>query len=394
MIEIKKEKDCCGCGACADICPKKCINLLFNENGFLFPKVDKNLCINCQLCNKVCPIYNVRKRRIKNEFYAGQNIDNKIRNRSTSGGIFYAVAKKILDDGGIVYGTALTDNARSAEFRRIDKIEELSALMGSKYIQSKTANVFKLVKQDLNQEKTVLFVGTPCQVEGLKKYINTNFSNLYTMDLVCHGVASQKVWAEYIKYHVKETNKKLIDVNFRSKIIGWNKGGSMQLLFDNDSIYYKDFREDLFGRAFNANLVFRSSCENCCFKGFSRISDITLGDFWGIKEFIKNFDDDLGTSLIIVHSEKGKEILKALSSKLNVSRVKAYEAVKKNPFIVESIKPNKNKEDFFRKLGNEPFEELIEEYAMIEINLWRNLRRKVYRNLIRVWEQIDEYISS
>lgn len=363
MINITNKKQCCGCYACANMCPNESISMKCDEEGFVYPEVNRESCINCGLCERVCPIQNSAtiKKNIP-ETYAAFNINNDIREESSSGGIFTALAESVLKTGGAVFGVILSEDCRQAYHVAVESVDELIKLRGSKYLQSEVGNAYSQVKKLLNEGRKVLFTGTPCQVEGLKRYLGKEWDNLLTVDIICHGIPSPKAWQKYVEYREECADATTRNVKFRSKIKGWEKY-SVFFEFVNDEIYVEWFNEDPFGKGFISNLFFRPACESCKFKKVSRESDITLADFWGIKNVIPQMDDDRGTSLVLVHSDKGLNALEMISTGLKMEKVDTLKALKGNPYVKESLKPSRYRKHFFANIENFNFADLIRKYG-------------------------------
>jgi len=323
------DKDCCtGCMACVNICPQNCINIFLDKEGFKYPNIDQLKCINCGLCNKACPIlnplnYNNGK---KTRAYAAWNLNNKIRYNSTSGGAFSALAENILENKGIVCGVELI---KSLEARHIiiNNIKELYKLQGSKYVQSDINHIYQDVKQYLETDVKVLFSGTPCQIAGLYGYLLKNYENLFTVELVCHGVASNLI----LNYCVQNIDKKvgsIVSVNFRDKKNGWQ---TSTISYKGNNIITSKSYKDLFMSTFYAGYSHRLSCYTCPFSTLPRIADLTLADFWGINETIFSKKEyKKGISLILVNNEKGMSLLKSSISKLYITERPLKEALKGN----------------------------------------------------------------
>lgn len=386
MINIKKKKDCCGCGACEAICPKTCISLIKDKDGFMYPMVQEDVCTDCKACEKVCPIINphIKQGTMCKLYACASNFENE-RYHSSSGGVFHLIASSILKAGGCVFGVILSPDCRSAYFTKIQSDNELIPALGSKYIQAHMEKIYKVVKQELMAGEKVLFSGTPCHISALKNYLNKEYDNLYSVDLSCHGVPSEKAWNCYLDCREKETGGSVIAACFRSKESGW-KDFSVSTDFSNGVHHAETFTVDSYGKAFTQRLLFRPSCENCKFKGLNRCSDLTLGDFWGINEITDFFNDDKGTSLVIAHTEKGMELLKLAQTQLKTLEVTKEQGTRRNPYIFRSVIPHSNKEAFFQSLGNEDFDDLVEMYATNEFvfkdflfDLKRYIRRKMVR---------------
>lgn len=366
MIEIEIKKDCCGCHACATVCAKQCITMQADEQGFLYPIVDKEACTDCGLCEKVCPVLNQSEPRKPLKVYAAKNKNEEIRRQSSSGGIFTLLAEKVIAEGGVVFG-ARFDEEWNVIHSWADTIEGIATFRGSKYVQSTIGNTYREAKDFLRQGRKVLFSGTPCQIAGLKKYLRKDYDKLLTVDVVCHGVPSPLVWRTYLD----ETRKLLraergvgknsvplsIDelpvitgISFRDKTNGWKKYGfrlryaaseaasntvSSSAIKEEKELL-QPLRDNIFMQGFLANLYLRPSCYACAARSGKSGSDISIADFWGVKNYYPEFDDDKGVGLILVNSEKGQLAYDAV----DVTRIEAtYEqGLRNNPCIEHSVR--------------------------------------------------------
>ena len=364
--QIFNKSDCMGCYACETVCPQSCINMHDDNEGFWYPEVDYNQCVKCGQCVSVCPLIN--KSSVNNEpvAYACMNNDEEIRLDSSSGGIFTIIAQNLIDVGGIVFGAAFNEKFE-VEHKSVENHLGLGQLRGSKYLQSRINDSYWQVKDQLISGRKVLFTGTPCQVAGLKSYLGKPFDNLITMDLICHGVPSPSVWRKYVKYREQVAGSTAQRIAFRRKNEGW-KRYSVSFIFNNDTEYRQTLQNDLYMRAFLKDLCLRPSCYDCGFKTLHRQSDITLADFWGVENVVPEMDDDLGTSLIWINSEKGKETLSQINSKCKIKEVDINQAIQYNPAAMRSASLNHNRELFFKDLDNTPFDKLVRKYCTDKIN--------------------------
>lgn len=383
MIEIKTKEDCCGCYACYNICPKECITMESDSEGFWYPKIDKNKCIDCNLCEKVCPIINKFNGSLYEEkSYAVFNKNEKIRLESSSGGIFSILAEYVINNHGSVYGAAF-DEDFNVKHIKITSLQDIELLRGSKYVQSRTNDIFKSIKFDLKNNKMVLFTGTPCQVAGLQSFLQKKYDNLILMDIVCHGVPSPLVWQQYIDELKQNYKQDIKSIYFRDKSTGW-KTYSVKFLFDKDE--YKNFGfKDIYMKGFLNDIYLRPSCYNCNFKGIERVSDITVADFWGIEKVLPKMDDDKGTSLIVIHSEKGKQLFDELSEKMILNEVNLNEAIKYNPSMIKSVKYNEKRNSFFAELSSgKELTDLIRKYTKISFGKRvKNKIKSIIKRLVR-----------
>ena len=382
MIKIEKKEECCGCSACYNICPKNAIHMQEDEKGFKYPVIDKEKCINCGLCQKVCPIINNNNIANNPQAYACYCKDEDIRIKSSSGGIFTLLATYILFNSGVVYGVAL-DSEFNVKHIRIDSIEKLENLRGSKYVQSNIGDTYKEVKKLLDDDIKVLFTGTPCQIEGLKCFLQKDYENLYTQDLICHGVPSPKVWRKYLEYQKNKNSEIIKSISFRNKDRSWTLFG-MKITFDS-GVYSKDLGHDLFMQMFLQNICLRDSCYACKFKKYNRISDITLADFWGINHIMPEMNDDKGTSLVIVNSEKGKRLFEEIKDSIVYETANLDDALKYNPSMIESVKVNNKRESFFEDLDEMDFESLAKKYLVKTSIIKRGIRKlkRIIKKIIK-----------
>lgn len=294
---------CCGCGSCFQRCPQKCISLKADNEGFMYPIINKNECIDCGLCDKVCPVLNSSTPHEPLSVYAAINKDEKIRLQSSSGGIFSLLAEKIISEGGVVFG-ARFDEQWQVKLDYTETIEGIAAFRGSKYVQARTENSFNLAENFLRQGRKVLFSGTPCQIAGLKKMLRKEYDNLLTIDCACYGVPSPKVWERYIKESTSNQPHAISSISFRDKFSGWRNYSFSIRCHTNEKLRQNRY-ENIYLRSFN--LMLRPSCYSCKAKGVCSVADITLADFWSIHRFSPDMDDDKGVGLVIIHTDKGKD---------------------------------------------------------------------------------------
>jgi coenzyme F420-reducing hydrogenase beta subunit len=375
VIKIVDKQNCCGCYACYNICPQGCISMESDEEGFWYPKVDYDKCIECSLCIKVCPVIN--KVAVQNEpsAYACINNNEAIRLDSSSGGLFTLIAEQVIEDGGVVFGANFNE-IFEVEHSCVELKEELEKLRGSKYLQSRIGETYKQAKQLLKSGKKLLFTGTPCQVGGLKSYLGKSYSNLLCVDIVCHGVPSPGVWKKYVDYRQEKAGSAVQRISFRRKDDGW-KRYSVSFLFKNNTEYRETLDKDLYMRAFLKDVCLRPSCYACEFKMIHRQSDITLADFWGIQSMLPDMDDDKGTSLIFVNSKAGQAMIEQIADKMQFKKVDINEAVKYNPAAIKSVAYNPNREKFFKELHKLTFDELVRKYCTDKLPIRVKRKTKV-----------------
>ena len=361
-MQLYNEKNqCCGCSACQDTCPKNAITMVEDKEGFLYPVINKKRCVDCGMCYNVCPNINVKAKESLLKAYAAYNKNEKIRLKSSSGGIFTLITEDILKKNGVVYGAAFNENFEVKHIR-ITNIIELEKLRGSKYVQSKCNGIYSECKRDLDSGMNVLFSGTPCQIEALKCYLKKPYDNLFCVDIICHGVPSRLVWRKYLQYRVNFAKSKIEQIAFRLKNEGW-KQFAVQFVFANGTAYCQNLHKDIFMRGFLKNLYLRPSCYACKFKTKERVSDITLADFWGINNIYHDVDDDKGMSLVIVHSREGLNLFEKLKTSMFYREANLNEALIYNSSMIKSVMPNKNRVKFFEEIQNDNFNEIVIKYT-------------------------------
>lgn len=355
MINITDKHKCCGCTACVSACPKNCISMSADREGFLYPVVDSVKCIDCGLCEKVCPVL----RPVTNEpaplVYAAINNDEAVRMHSSSGGIFTLIAEYVLARDGVVFG-ACFDSDWNVIHDYTETKEGLARFRGSKYVQSNVGNSFTQVKTFLDSGREVLFSGTPCQVAGLKNYLRKPYSNLLTVDLVCHGVPSPEVWRKYLQETIRKAygiknNKAAVnpgdyisDISFRAKDKGWIKY-NIKIIFRDGKVEIMPFYENPYMNVFLSDLSLRPSCYACPAKLHNMQSDITLADFWGGNRINPDIDDDKGCGLILIHSKEKFDFLFSADCKLLQQQL--VSVVKYNPSILSAVNEPVNRKFFW-----------------------------------------------
>ncbi|WP_195467396.1 Coenzyme F420 hydrogenase/dehydrogenase, beta subunit C-terminal domain [Clostridium sp. D43t1_170807_H7] len=365
MIEISKKEECHGCHGCMNICPKNCISMEIDNEGFWYPMVDKSICINCNLCEKVCPIINIPKReKIDSIVYACKNKDESIRMDSSSGGIFTLLCEFIIKKGGVVFGAAFDKNFNVYHCYS-ETIEGCAKFRGSKYVQSVIGDTYKQVKKFLNEGKLVLFSGTPCQISGLDTYLMKKYENLIMIDIACHGVPSPVVYRKYIDSIKKLNSSKIENIQFREKSNGW-KDYNFKVTF-NDGSFTQKMTDNIYMKGFLWDLYLRPSCYSCKFKKPVTSADITLADYWGVQNIHPKFDDDKGVSLILVNTDRGKEIIDNISKKMDIIKTDYNFAIKNNPSIVMASNYNNKKDKFFKYIDKNDIEKNIIRFTRVSI---------------------------
>lgn len=380
MNEIIIEKGkCSGCFACVSICPVNSVSMQEDPEGFWYPQINSSTCIECNLCRKCCPVISKHgKIRKEKTIIAAKCKDDAVRLKSSSGGIFPLLAEAIFVQAGVVYGAAFSEDCKTVIHVRIDQKRDLWKLQGSKYVQSKIDNCYKEVKRDLDTGRKVLFTGTPCQIEGLRSYLRKEYDNLYLQDIVCHGVPSPLVWKKYVEYRGKQAQGSVEKIYFRDKKYGWNMY-SLLIKFSNRRKYIGRKKEDLYLRGFGANLFLRPSCYQCSFKGLDRNSDITLADFWGIDNIYPQMNDDKGASLIMINSEKGKELFGEIKGNIIFKQMETDSVLTLyNSASIKSVKMPSDREEFISKINQTDINILLQEYVGLK-------KKQIVEYRVRYW---------
>lgn len=342
---------CTGCGACVKTCPTQCLAMEEDIFGFSYPKINNpEKCIKCYSCEKICPV--LASPKIPNEeplVYAAYTRNEEIRHCSSSGGIFTEIANCIVNENGCVCG-AIFDEKYRVRHVVVTTVEDLSKMRGAKYSESCLGDVFLEIRQQLQNNRTVLFTGTPCQVAGLKAYLKVDYSNLICIDFVCHGVPAPKIWEKYVDFRSQTDADgiKPVTVNMRSKRSGWSHYRySVQFEYNNTSYTELSFN-DIFLKLFLNNTIIRDSCTNCIYKNKHYFSDITLGDFWGIWDIDPSMDDDKGTSVVIIRSKKGKQLFDKIKNNICYLEENFTDASMYNPsMILPSVRQNNNNRELY-----------------------------------------------
>lgn len=379
MIDIVDKTDCCGCNACVQCCSKQCITMQEDEEGFLYPSVDKNLCINCGLCEKVCSVINQYESCEPLIAYAAKNQDTNIQASSSSGGIFTSIAEIVIREDGVVFG-ARFDDKWEVVHDYIETIDELIVFRGSKYVQSRIGNSFLEAEGFLKQGRKVLFTGTPCQISGLNHFLHKDYDNLLTLDVACHGVPSPLVWREYLKYTTE--NRHISYISFRDKRISWEQYGlSVRTRdFDESSDEERDCFEpvhnNLYMQIFLKDLDLRSSCHACTAKVGRSHSDITLADFWGIQSVNPSLHDKRGVSLVLANSEKGSKVIDKLG--IDKTDVPFLTAIRYNPSLIKSTPKPKQRAEFWVVFKRGGFDECRFLLNSMEPSIVRRILNKLH----------------
>ena len=356
-ITTLKDNECTGCGACMNICPVGAITMCENSEGFLYPQVDEEKCTNCGLCKKTCPVIKPNYKNSKSPECYAYMANDKERLKSSSGGAFPVLAHWFINNGGYVAGAVWTKDCQVKHIVS-NKPDDIEKMRNSKYLQSDTKDCYKDIKQLLEDDKKVLFTGTPCQVAGLKSFLGKDYRKLYCVDIICHGVPSPKVFMKYIREFLKTDDEKWISTNFRDKVNGWRPELTTTTTTTTTT---HAAQKDNFMRVFLKNLCLRKTCTNCKFQTIPRQGDITIGDFWGIWNYKKSLDDKKGTSVILENNQRGRTLTKILKNNSIVyKKVPLKCATDGNPCLITSVKENKDRKLFFELLDNKNLKEITD----------------------------------
>ena len=389
MIKIRNKEDCCGCTACMSVCPRKCITMVQDNEGFLYPFIDNAKCIDCHLCEKKCPVLGrektvaisgmdkieINRKAVETAEYLPDAFvcflkDDKIREQSTSGGMFTALAQYVLKQKGIVFGVVLNDQQHVIHTSAENEFE-LAKMRRSKYVQSDQVGVYQNVKEELQRDRMVLYTGTPCQVAGLKSYLGKEYDKLITIDIFCHGVGSPVYWEKYIQYISQKMKSKVKEVRFREKTYGYNSA-CLAVYFENGKSIHKGHDDDLYWSAFSKNYIYRPSCYTCAFKTINHVSDFSIGDFWNVVQLPLKYRNANGCSLLLCHSVKSNEIFKQISGLIERQKVDLEVALNINgghqaSMLIACPQIPKNRDNLFSDMYNLTPQELMNRYISLGI---------------------------
>lgn len=391
MIKIANNADCCGCNACGDICGKHAISFVTDDEGFWYPKVDKELCVDCGLCDKVCPIQhgaNHVERYAEPKVFAAYTKDEAIRIDSTSGGIHSMLAMKMYEKNAYVGGAVYNPDHTVSQIVD-DNPERLPEIRSSKYLQSNAEGVYKDIRSLLIKGKKVFFCGCPCQIHALYNFLGKEYDNLVSCDFICRGVNSPKVFLKYMEMLERQYDSKAIEIKFKNKKWGWHNF-SLRVNFENGKEYCKDRYHDLFFIGYlQAGNFTRPSCYECRFKGFPQKADITLADFWGIEKIDTTMDQDKGTSLVMVNSDKGMALFNSIKEKIEWRQFTMTDARAGNPAMDGSLSAAKpNRDAFFKDLDKLPFEKVATRHFPMP-----TMKRAIKKRLSRIKSVIGKTLS-
>lgn len=357
MIRIDAKDDCTGCSACANICPRGCVVMVPDSEGFLYPEADAQRCADCGLCEDVCPMLHKPLQHDVLAVYGAKNKNDEVRYTSSSGGMFTLFAEEVLRQGGVVVGAAL-DDSLIVRHILVDNAADLYKLRGSKYVQSEISMIYSEVRQALRAGRRVLFSGTPCQVAGLKGYLLKPFANLLTVDVVCHGVPSPKVYQKHLQELQAEAGEPVVQVRFRDKAKGWKRGET--LFFTRHQQFGDSKRRERYMRLFLNNVSIRPSCGDCAFNNKRSLADITIADYWGVNKQFPDFDDDKGVTLVLVNSSAGADILAKIHDQADFITTDFAKGAEYNQAVSRSLPLHPQRCFFFSNLERYTLQELVE----------------------------------
>lgn len=384
-LKTKNKYECCGCTACQQVCGKSAITMQTDEEGFAYPQTDESLCINCGLCEKVCafssPVYNNEETP---DVYATHLTDREQREKSSSGGLFYTIAKWIISQGGIVYGAAFDKNLTLRHIG-VETENDLQALRGSKYLQSDLRNTYKEAREELKKGRWCYFTGTACQIAGLKAFLRKDYPTLITSDLVCHGVPSQKIFNEHLAYlRKKHNNNNITNYQFRDnkkwgvcEIVNFTNPNKQEIVYTKPTYELSPYLY-----SFMHSYTYRYSCYDCKFAKIPRQGDITLADYWGAKTFFPDIDMSCGVSLILLNNEKGKNFWNNIKEECKYYKSNVTDAAKYNANLIHKTKEPEIRKSIYRLIEKEGYEKIAK----------REFRHKNYYRILVKAKLSDTYI--
>lgn len=377
MINIKEKFECCGCTACASICPQNAISMAEDKEGFLYPKVDNEKCVNCGGCEKVCPIINNKVKVKEQKGYLINNKDLEIRKDSTSGGFITPIAEYFIDSGGVVFGAAFDDNLNVHHIKIVKK-EDIYKIRKSKYVQSNLKNIFIDVKKELNDNKYVLFSGTPCQVEGLLKFLGDNRKKLITVDVTCRSIPSPKFYNLYKEYIKKSKlhGEEIKEIIFRDKSVYGYKYSVMTVKSQN----YKTsmgMESDAYLRGFFENLSVRPSCYSCKFKKIYPESDFRIWDCFFAEKFSKALGDNIGTTRLLINTQRGIEIFNNIKNRYDCVEIPVNKLIADVKEVKMSVEKPRKREEFFKDMNTLKLEDFFQKYFLCNIKIRIKQRIKI-----------------
>ena len=380
MIEIKNKVDCCGCNACGDACAHGAITFKTDIEGFWYPEVDKEKCVDCGLCEKVCPIINIKELK-KNDLpqsicYAAEHKNMEVVFDSTSGGLFSALADIMYKSEGYVGGAVFNEDFSVRQYISNNK-EDLVRIRSSKYLQSSLEGFFKQVRELVRKGENVLVCGSPCQMAALRAFLRKDYDNLIIADYICRGTNSPKVWRKYLDSFEERYGSKVVYCKAKSKEYGWRNLTQKVILANGKHVYETKDQSNYTKGYLQTGVYCRPSCYDCKFKGYPRMSDITLADFWGIEKVNNSMEKDLGTSLVMVNSKKGVAYFEKVKKRINYVEVPFKSIESGNPSLNKPLTTAKvDRQQFFEDLDKMTFLQIAEKYILSNKNN-KSTKRKV-----------------
>lgn len=377
MIAAQKH-NCCGCSACAQHCPQQCIAMKEDEQGFPYPEIDADSCISCGLCEEICPCLNQGEARAPISIEVAINPDSLIRQQSSSGGVFSMLAESVLNDGGVVFGARFNDKWE-VEIDYTESMEGLAVFRGSKYLQAKVGESYLKAESFLQDGRKVLFSGTPCQIAGLRQFLQIEYENLLTVAIACHSVPSPLVWKEYLK-GLKLQN--ISDVQFRDKRISWEDYG-LKIAYDNGKEFFQQYGSNPYMQLFLHGIITRPSCFNCPAKEGKSGADVIIGDCWGVSQILPDYPNDhQGTSFVVCQTEKGVEA--AEKSGVKGCPINYEQIVKYNGGLTTRSSIPEERASFWKEfMYNKDKSRIIDRYTKPFLPSFKNKLKKYLIRLIQ-----------
>ena len=389
MQQIVAREYCVGCGACINGCPQQCIVMEEADDGFLYPVIQQELCIDCGHCREICPAlhHEAYASEPLPRAYAAHHMEDAALEHCSSGGIFQLLAQDIVQRGGAVFGAAFDDSFQVVH-KRAETWEEAQAFQSSKYVQSTIGTAYQQVQSVLNSGRPVLFTGTPCQISGLRLFLGKDDPNLLCQDIICHSVPSPKVWTDYLAEQMHSHDSSIRNIQFRKKEPNW-EGYHFRIDFEDGSSFDCPGNENSYMKAFLNGLISRPACYRCPFKGLHRDSDITLADFWGVRQVCPPAFYEKGTSLVLLHTQRGVDVFSRISGKLSAREVDPIQAVSQNSAAISPCVQGKNYARFWKYYTGKGLDGLIHECLRpawkdrLMIHLRQSIPARVIRKLAR-----------
>ncbi len=374
MIELAPKDLCSGCAACRAVCPKSAISMVADSEGFLYPQINAELCILCGKCQRACPSLNRLPPREPRAVYAAVATDDALRMASSSGGMFSLLARQVLAKGGIVFGAAWDYTDYSVKIISVRDETGLAELRGSKYVQANVGDAYFQVREALKKGIPVLYSGTPCQIAALNRYLGKSHDNLLTIEVICHAAPSPLAFQKYAQQREKEAGSKISRIFSRSKNCSWKRFAILLSFHSNNIAYLKSLTEDPFLRGFLSELYNRPSCQQCVVRELRSGSDLTIADYWGIEQRFPLLDDDKGTSVVLVNTEKGAAAFTAIKGFCRVETSDYDDIRRHNLPVFRSFPPHPRRAKFFAAIGKtDDFDALV--IRLLRPTLYQRIRR-------------------